>query len=279
MRDQLPPPPSSPPPPPPHATLLNLSFYILHFQFTFLLASEYSETGDSDDLTINLMDLQDDVIDSPSSSPCSPYQLCSKNSRFHTRQMYDYSADEEALQRKALLKSILKRSKSDDTEYDSVKVSTNRTRAMTMSDDLLFSSQDDVFKRRRYKSVTFSEEPIVFEFDKLSKRQWKKKVKLDKQRETNQTKPNDLVCSAPVFFPANENKKQSKKFKKAEKLRARNNSESRSEEEIEAEGIHRKIKKKKKSKIKNLHIENIRSNPKTEKKETSLDNQLIFDLE
>ncbi|XP_047125544.1 protein kintoun isoform X1 [Hydra vulgaris] len=270
-----------------------------HFVKTELNGSspvlENSETIDNDYLNISLMDLHDDVIDSSSSSPCSPYQVCITNTRFYTRHVSDCSTDEDAVQRKALLKSILKRSKSDDTDYESAKTSTNRTRAKTMSDEILLSSQEDVYKRRRYKSVTFSEEPIVFEFDKLSKRQWKKKAKLEKQRESSDAKPDNLVCNArvlssPAVLPVSSpqilasqssgkvSKKQSKKAKRKEK---RNSSSSMSDKELDSEELHKKLNKKKKKKIKNVQINNtsIKCDVKTEKVDSTLDNQMIFDLE
>lgn len=232
------------------------------------------------------MDLQDDVIEEISPLP-SPGVECNKNSRFATQRVFKRSMSHDYITHPRL-KSILKRSKSDsgNFETDEEYGYSHRRTAVTMSDDYYTSTDDDTnFRRRRHKSVSFSEKPIVFEFQKISRRQWKKQFREESRNNNNRF----LVQRSPSNDSTEENveskQKQSSKKKKGEKKqRNRNNSESRSEEENEQTVKKSKQRKKKKKKTgANHNITNSggdSSGVETNLKDKSpLSNPLIFQLD
>lgn len=191
------------------------------------------------------------------------------------------------------LRSILKRSKSDGASYDTDEDYVyTRTRATTLSDDYAYDSDKKEYGRRRNKSVTFNEEPIVFEFTKLSKREWKRRQKEDKQRVCLDKKVKEMLNgnkNNPTSSSGDEKKetdpkvKHGKKWKKKEKKRLRMNSESRSEEEAEVENKKSRKKKKKKNKTTNQNNPSGCSNSSGGEHDSatkpSLNNPLIFELE
>jgi len=255
-----------------------------HVETDKVLAAE--SNVDDAACSLKLMDLQDDVIEEISPLP-SPGVECNKNSRFATQRVFERSMSHDYITHPRL-KSILKRSKSDsgNIETDEEYGYSHRRTAVTMSDDYYTSTDDDTnFRRRRHKSVSFSEKPIVFEFQKISRRQWKKQFREESRNNNNRF----LVQRSPSNDSTEENveskQKQSKKKKKGEKKqRNRNNSESRSEEENEQTVKKSKQRKKKKKKTgANHNITNsggdssgVENNLKDK---SPLNNPLIFQLD
>ena len=250
------------------------------------------------------MELADDVIDenSPLTSPTS----CSmnKHQEFATRtnRTLERSWSHDAYHPR--LRSILKRSKSDgaanttDTDDD---VIPHRTRATTYSDGHLYSSDaENDFSRRRNKSVSFQDEPIVFEFTKMTKWQWKrqelKKAKKKKSKGKNGTSSDQTASSADEEKSSAINsqeeeeetpkkasdekppEKHGRKWKKAQKKRNRNNSESRSTEE-EAEQTTNGQKKDKRKKKNKKNKNKVDSDLSSNESKLTLNNPLIFQLD
>lgn len=250
----------------------------------FLVLEECSDNTDNDDLSldVNLLDLQDDVIDENFSSDVSKP---AEKSRFTPPRVIERSISYPY--QDSRLKSILKRSKSDNGNYetDDDYAFMHQQSLSIVSDGCYYASTDeDIGQRRRHKSVSFREKPMVFEFENLSRRQWKKQYK---EGIRNNESPTSLIpasCSSK-----SETQKMSKKKRKAEKKRQRNNSESKSEEEGDNLDLStKKSRKKKKNKHKNKNINtNINSSGRessgtdtTEaRKKPSLNNPLIFQLD
>ena len=236
--------------------------------FYFLVLGHTSEESDVD-LRVNLMDLVDDVIDenSPLTSPTST-SLTSEgqNQRFLERSL---SHDPYCHPR---LRSILKRSRSDggtsgassgcDTDDDALYP---RPRSTTYSNSVAYSESENELGRRRHKSVSFLEEPIVFEIQQRSRRQQKRSLWEQKKREElrrksaelkNENLKNETMAAATTTSTDDDEKtnssetakKKGRKARKAEKKRNRNNSESRSEEEPDISTSKKKGKRKKKGK-------------------------------
>lgn len=253
------------------------------------------------------MDLVDDVIDenSPLTSPTS-----SLTSETQNQKLLERSVSHDPYLHHPRLRSILKRSKSDggassecDTDDDLVY---QRTRATTFSSSTAAHSEpEQEFGRRRHKSVSFLEEPIVFEIQHASKRQWKRAVwerkqrdmlrkRKSKQLEKEKEKENDTKSEMTSSTDDDKTKnatndsettgKQGRKTKKAEKKRNRNNSESRSEEECDNGQAKKKGKRKKKNKKgANMNLPSMNSGSDSMGSERSLkpslNNPLIFELD
>lgn len=265
-----------------------------------------SEGSDVDLTQIDLMDLANDVIDenSPIVSPLTATETFKRNNRPFGR---SYSSDDF----NPRLRSILKRSKSDgaanttDTDDDGM---CQRSRAITYSDGYMNHSESEgELSRRRNKSVSFQEEPTVFEFIKMTKWEWKKrelmrrheerKAKKEK-KEKNASSTEQTASSADEDKPKEEatppapeekpvvqkQEKHGKKWKKAQKARNRNNSESRSEEEADKKGQTQKKGKRKKKNKKGANL-NFPTNSGSDsgcvegKSNPSLNNPLIFELD
>lgn len=249
----------------------------------FLALEECSDNTDNDDLSldVNLLDLQDDVIDENFSSDASKP---AEKSRFATQRVIERSISYPY--QDSRLKSILKRSKSDSGNYETDDdYAFMRQQSSIVSDGCYYASTDeDTGQRRRHKSVSFREKPMVFEFENLSRRQWKKQYK---EGIRNNQSPSSLIPAS--YSTKSETQKMSKKKRKAEKKRQRNNSESKSEEEGDNLDLStKKSRKKKKNKHKNKNINtNVNSSGRessgtdtTEvRKKPSLNNPLIFQLD
>ena len=244
---------------------------------------------------IDLMELVDDVIDegspSPSPSPTKSQSLEEFSSRTNRTLERSCSYDPTHPQ----LRSILKRSKSDgasnttDTDEDSPR---RRVRSTTYTDQNHYSDENNEFSRRRNKSVSFMEKPMVREFTKMTKWQWKKQELKKAKKEKKKLKGNvssDQTASStddektkPVSQDQKPEKviteqpKSGRKWRKAQKKQQRNrtNSGSRSEEEPVADKTAEKKDKRKKNK-KNKSGEISSQDEKT----PTLNNPLIFQLD
>ena len=269
----------------------------------FFFTECLSEGSDLDCRHVDLNELVDDVIDenSPLTSPTSTSINAHQEFVQRTNRTLERSMSHDAYHPR--LRSILKRSKSDgaanttDTDDD---VIPHRTRATTYSDGHLYSSDaENDFSRRRNKSVSFQDEPIVFEFTKMTKWQWKrqelKKAKKKKSKGKNGTSSDQTASSTDEEKSSAINsqeeeetpkkasdekppEKHGRKWKKAQKKRNRNNSESRSTEE-EAEQTTNGQKKDKRKKKNKKNKNKVDSDLSSNESKLTLNNPLIFQLD
>ena len=242
------------------------------------------------------MELVDDVIDegSPLPSPTKSQSHEEFSARTNRTLERSYSYDPSHPQ----LRSILKRSKSDgannttDADEDSPR---RRVRSTTYTDQSHYSDENDEFSRRRNKSVSFMDKPMVHEFTKMTKWQWKKqelkKAKKEKKKSkgsassdqtassTDDEKLKPLPQDQKPEQKITEQPKSGRKWKKAQKKqqRIRTNSGSRSEEDPLDKTAEKKKDKRKKKNKKNKGVE-ISSESQDEKTPT-LNNPLIFQLD
>ena len=273
---------------------LSISRKMFTFEFS---GGSFSEGSDMDLPRIDLMELVDDVIDEGSPLP-SPRK---------TQSHEEFSARTSRTLERSLsydpyhphLRSILKRSKSDgannttDTEKDAPR---RRVRSTTYSDRNLYSfDTEQHFSRRRNKSVSFMDEPIVYEFTKMTKWQWKKnelrKAKQQKKKTKGGSASSDQTASSTddektksvsdeekpeKTKETTEQPKSGRKWRKAQKKeRKRTNSGSRSEEDHTEKSQLTTDKRKKKNKNK----ENGSSTQLKDEKKPTLNNPLIFQLD
>ena len=268
-------------------------------------SSAYSGTDDVDsDLHIDLLDLQDDVIEDEEDAenePPSPMHTQSRRGRRVPKFTRSMSHEPQS----SRLKSILKRSTSDVENYD---LDTDddhslfaRSRSLTLSERTRYSSEEWVGgSRRRIKSVTFHDNPTVHEFRHLSKKEYKRKLKVVTQLKPDQDVSMQMLehvtsyggdSKSPPSSPGHNSDKGSPtkgRYRRNKKgnQRQRQNSESRSEEETDEKSgeevitkRERKRRKKQKNKGKNVHIDNSPDNTQSSDGERTCSDSGIAEVE
>lgn len=223
--------------------------------------------------------------------------------------------NESSYEGEKIIHSILKHSKSDSDYYCETEEDEDYSCSANSFSDSIFSESpatEPTPGRRRIKSVTFNDEPIIFEFAKLSKRQIKKQMKEERLRLSRESKGifSKLSQSAPaasnsgVTTETEQSKGKSRKKDKCEK-KGRSYSDGFLQVPNSILARHKQQKKKKKNKknrndsesespggsltdLTTSHTEDttlsaatddVFEKPMSESDRTALNNGLIFELE